>query len=84
MTDPTPPADVEARVHTVLRLLAGDPMDEITMTRARLLVQEAGVAATLAYARDTYQFLVTLPDGREFKAPAPDARLDVLLGLVRA
>jgi hypothetical protein len=64
------PADVEAQVHAVLRLLAGEPTDTVTLVKARNLLHTAGIAATLEWAG--LQFRVTLPDGREFLAPAAD------------
>lgn len=60
--------DVEAQVHAVLRMLAGEPTDEVSMVKARHLLHTAGITATLAWAG--LQFRVTLPDGREFLSPA--------------
>ena len=63
-------ADVEAQVHAVLRLLAGEPTDTVSLVKARNLLHTAGIEATLEWAG--LQFRVTLPDGREFLAPAAD------------
>jgi hypothetical protein len=62
--------DVEAQVHAVLRTLAGEPTDTVTLVKARNLLHTAGIEATLEWAG--LQFRVTLPDGREFLAPAAD------------